>query len=71
MMGRWQSGAPLALSPFRDDPDLFADRRRNNDFLYAEDDSIGYKPLSVRMSGGRTRRPPSLPAPSSAQPRAS
>ena len=37
MVGRWQSGAPLALSAERDDPDLGADPRRNNDFLYAED----------------------------------
>ena len=37
MVGRWQSGAPLALSPERDDPDLGADRRRNNGFLYADD----------------------------------
>src|SRR5512134_2056234 len=36
MMGRWQSGAPLALCPFHDDPELGADRRRNNDFLYEE-----------------------------------
>jgi Dyp-type peroxidase family len=43
MMGRWRSGAPLALCPLHDDPELGADRRRNNDFLYAEDDSIGYK----------------------------
>jgi Dyp-type peroxidase family len=37
MVGRWQSGAPLALSPDRDDPELGADRRRHNDFLYADD----------------------------------
>ncbi len=43
MMGRWRSGAPLALSPMRDDPELGADPRRNNQFLYKEDDSIGYK----------------------------
>src|SRR5438034_2674485 len=43
MMGRWRSGAPLALCPLRDDPELGADPRRNNDFLYKEDDSIGYK----------------------------
>src|SRR5436309_7590383 len=43
MMGRWRSGAPLALCPLRDDPELAADPRRNNDFLYKEDDSIGYK----------------------------
>jgi Dyp-type peroxidase family len=43
MMGRWRSGAPLALCPLHDDPELAVDRRRNNDFLYAEDDAIGYK----------------------------
>src|SRR5207247_8548696 len=34
MVGRWQSGAPLVLSPERDDPELGADARRNTDFLY-------------------------------------
>lgn len=42
MMGRWRSGAPLALCPFHDDPDLGADRHRNNDFVFA-DDATGYK----------------------------
>jgi Dyp-type peroxidase family len=42
MAGRWQSGAPLVLSPERDDPELGADRRRHNDFLYA-DDLRGFK----------------------------
>ncbi|HSF48328.1 MAG TPA: peroxidase, partial [Burkholderiales bacterium] len=37
MMGRWRSGAPLALCPFHDDPELGADPRRNNNFLYEED----------------------------------
>jgi Dyp-type peroxidase family len=37
MVGRWQSGAPLALSPERDDPELGADPGRNNDFLYKDD----------------------------------
>jgi len=43
MMGRWRSGAPLALCPFHDDPQLGADPRRNNDFLFDEDDSAGFK----------------------------
>lgn len=43
MMGRWRSGAPLALCPFHDDPELGADPRRNNDFLFQGDDAIGYK----------------------------
>ena len=42
MMGRWRSGAPLALCPVHDDPELGADPRRNNSFLYEEDDPIGY-----------------------------
>jgi Dyp-type peroxidase family len=37
MVGRWQSGAPLAVSPERDDPELGADPQRHNDFLYGDD----------------------------------
>jgi Dyp-type peroxidase family len=37
MVGRWQSGAPLALSPDKDDSELGADARRNNDYLYGDD----------------------------------
>lgn len=43
MMGRWRSGAPLALCPLHDDPGLGTDPHRNNDFLYDTDDAIGYK----------------------------
>ena len=43
MMGRWRSGAPLALCPFHDDPTLGADPHRNNDFLFHEDDTTGFK----------------------------
>ena len=43
MMGRWRSGAPLALCPFHDDPELGADPRRNNDFMFEEDDKAGIK----------------------------
>jgi Dyp-type peroxidase family len=42
MMGRWRSGAPLVLSPDKDDPELGADRQRNNDFNYATMDPHGY-----------------------------
>ena len=42
MVGRWQSGAPLALVPDQDDPELGADPQRNNDFLYS-DDLRGFK----------------------------
>jgi deferrochelatase/peroxidase EfeB len=36
LMGRWPSGAPLALAE-RDDPVLARDAMRNNDFTYAND----------------------------------
>lgn len=37
IVGRWPSGAPLALAPDQDDPDLGADPHRNNAFLYNDD----------------------------------
>lgn len=42
MMGRWRSGAPLAICPHRDDPALGGDPERNNDFVFA-DDPVGYQ----------------------------
>jgi Dyp-type peroxidase family len=42
IMGRWRSGAPLALRPLHDDPGLGADRNRNNAFLYEHDDPAGF-----------------------------
>jgi Dyp-type peroxidase family len=52
MMGRWRSGAPLALCPFHDDPELGADPLRNNDFLFQADDPSGLK----TPSGSHIRR---------------
>ena len=43
MMGRWRSGAPLALCPFHDDAALGADPQRNNNFLFEADDPAGLK----------------------------
>jgi len=37
MVGRWPSGAPLALAPTADDPALGQDARRHNNFGYADD----------------------------------
>ncbi len=37
LVGRWRSGAPLALSPTSDDPALGENPRRINDFDYADD----------------------------------
>ncbi|GIG00987.1 Dyp-type peroxidase [Catellatospora citrea] len=42
LMGRWRSGAPLALCPQHDDPELGADRERNNAFLFRDDDPDGF-----------------------------
>ena len=42
LMGRWRSGAPLALAPDKDDPALAADPQRNNDFNYKTMDPHGY-----------------------------
>ncbi|WP_433514897.1 Dyp-type peroxidase [Nonomuraea sp. CA-143628] len=42
IMGRWRSGAPLALSPLHDDPALGADRTRSNVFLFERDDAAGF-----------------------------
>ena len=43
LMGRWRSGAPLALAPEKEDPALGADLQRTNDFTYAETDPHGYR----------------------------
>ncbi|MFD4530566.1 Dyp-type peroxidase [Kitasatospora sp. NPDC058397] len=43
MVGRWPSGAPLTLAPEHDDPELAADPRRVNDFLYRENDDRGFR----------------------------
>src|SRR4051812_41092032 len=42
IVGRWPSGAPLALAPDQDDPELGDDDARNNDFSYG-DDLRGFK----------------------------
>jgi deferrochelatase/peroxidase EfeB len=42
LMGRWRSGAPLVLTPRKDDPALGADMQRTNDFNYGTMDPLGY-----------------------------
>lgn len=42
IMGRWRSGAPLALAPQHDDPALGSDPHRRNTFLYEQDDPMGF-----------------------------
>ncbi|HYX32410.1 MAG TPA: Dyp-type peroxidase [Oligoflexus sp.] len=56
VVGRWRSGAPLALATEKDDPELGADPKRNNNFLYETDDPRGLKcPLGshIRRMGPR------------------
>ena len=55
MVGRWQSGAPLALAPTGDDPELGQDALRHNDFGYA-DDARGLKcPLGAHARRANPR----------------
>jgi len=42
LMGRWRSGAPLVLTPDKDDLSLGADYSRNNDFNFKTMDPHGY-----------------------------
>ena len=56
MMGRWSSGAPLALCPERDDPELGADPQRNNNFLFQDTDPKGFiTPLGSHMRRNNPR----------------
>ena len=49
-MGRWRSGAPLALAPEKDDPTIAADPQRNNNFNYSKMDPVGYAtPLGAHI----------------------
>jgi Dyp-type peroxidase family len=55
IMGRWRSGAPLALSPLRDDPGLGVDGQ-NNSFLYERDDPQGFTtPRGCHIRRGNPR----------------
>jgi Dyp-type peroxidase family len=55
LMGRWRSGAPLALAPRADDPNLAADRLRADAFDYTED-PVGYScPRGAHVRRARPR----------------
>ncbi len=41
-VGRWRSGAPLTLRPYKDDATLGGDSKRNNDFMFSRSDRDGY-----------------------------
>ena len=49
MVGRWRSGAPLALAPDKDDPALGENWQRNDDFTYANDQAGRITPRGCHM----------------------
>ena len=49
MVGRWKSGAPLALAPLQDDPVLGARAELNNDFDFAGDDGQRRCPFGAHI----------------------
>jgi deferrochelatase/peroxidase EfeB len=49
LVGRWRSGAPLALAPERDNPAIGEDPNRINDFDYAADPRGLYTPLGSHI----------------------
>ena len=49
IVGRWPSGAPLALTPDKDDPELGADPKRNNAFMFGDDPSGLKSPFSSHV----------------------
>ena len=46
IVGRWPSGAPLALAPDKDNPELGGDPKRNNAFMFGDDPSGLKSPLA-------------------------
>lgn len=55
MMGRWRSGAPLALCPLHDDPAIGAAAERRNDFHYADDPTGYLTPLGSHVRRANPR----------------
>lgn len=63
VVGRWQSGAPLALSPDKDDPTLINYPEKVNDFRYASDASGLRTPFGSHIRRGNPRDDPTGPSP--------
>jgi Dyp-type peroxidase family len=49
MVGRWKSGAPLALTPSQDDTILATDAQQNNDFDFADDQAQRRCPFGAHI----------------------
>jgi Dyp-type peroxidase family len=68
LVGRWKSGAPLALTPAQDDTALAKDPQQNNDFDFSDDQSERRCPFGahIRKTNPRTDLAISLGQPASA-----
>jgi Dyp-type peroxidase family len=55
MIGRWPSGAPIALAPDKDNPALGADSKRNNNFVYSNDPGGMKCPMGSHLRRGNPR----------------
>ena len=56
MMGRWKSGAPLALTPLQDDIELGANAAANNAFDFADDQAQRRCPFGAHIRKTNPRR---------------
>jgi Dyp-type peroxidase family len=56
VVGRWQSGAPLALTPAQDDTTLAADPQQNNNFDLADDQAQRRCPFGAHIRKTNPRR---------------
>ncbi|EDM76509.1 dyp-type peroxidase family protein [Plesiocystis pacifica SIR-1] len=61
MIGRWPSGAPLVLSPRKDNERLAANPKRNNDFRYTDDKDGTACPFGAHIRRNNPRDDPSGP----------
>lgn len=63
LIGRWRSGAPLALSPSYDDEALGRDPTRNNDFRFGADGEGFRTPFGAHIRRANPRDDPTGPQP--------
>jgi Dyp-type peroxidase family len=55
LVGRWKSGAPLALTPSQDDTTLAADPQRNNNFDFSDDQGERRCPFGAHIRKANPR----------------
>jgi Dyp-type peroxidase family len=61
LVGRWKSGAPLALAPDYDEPEIVDDPNRVNDFRYSKDASGYDTPFGCHIRRANPRDDPTGP----------